>query len=112
MTYGGYLARQKAMSVVFNRNGDQLLALRRRLPAVLFDVGKLLPVCQFTHEGYVNSCTMKSACFCGDSDQACSRCPFIHYVSSVVCVLQYIASGSDNFNVFIWKIPDAVFHGL
>jgi hypothetical protein len=91
MKYGGYLSKQKAMSVVFDCSGNHLLALRRRLPVVLYDIKKALPVCQFTHEGYMNSCTMKSASFCGDNDQ-------------------YVASGSDNFNVYVWKIPDAVYH--
>ncbi|XP_062502276.1 DDB1- and CUL4-associated factor 5-like isoform X2 [Corticium candelabrum] len=89
--YGGYLCKQKAMSVAFDRSGQHILALRRRLPAVLFNIRQALPVCQFTHDGYMNSCTMKSASFCGDNDE-------------------YVASGSDDFNVYVWKIPDAVYH--
>ncbi len=67
--YGGYLCKQKAMSVAFDRSGQHILALRRRLPAVLFNIRQALPVCQFTHDGYMNSCTMKSASFCGDNDE-------------------------------------------
>ncbi len=35
--------------------------------------------------GYRNSCTLKSCCFAGDSDQ-------------------YLVSGSDDFNAYVWKI--------
>uniref|UniRef100_A0A8C6SMW8 Ddb1 and cul4 associated factor 5 n=1 Tax=Neogobius melanostomus TaxID=47308 RepID=A0A8C6SMW8_9GOBI len=40
----------------------------------------------FDNQGYFNSCTMKSCCFAGDKDQ-------------------YILSGSDDFNLYMWKIP-------
>lgn len=74
------------MSVRFNSNGTQLLALRRRLPPVLYDIHSRLPVFQFDNQGYFNSCTMKSCCFAGDRDQ-------------------YILSGSDDFNLYMWRIP-------
>ncbi|XP_051052174.1 DDB1- and CUL4-associated factor 5 isoform X1 [Phodopus roborovskii] len=86
LRYGGNLSLQSAMSVRFNSNGTQLLALRRRLPPVLYDIHSRLPVFQFDNQGYFNSCTMKSCCFAGDRDQ-------------------YILSGSDDFNLYMWKIP-------
>eukprot|EP00118_Oscarella_pearsei_P011064 m.71347 g.71347 ORF g.71347 m.71347 type:complete len:349 (+) comp35739_c0_seq2:681-1727(+) len=85
--YGGQLSEQKTMSVTFNQAGTELLVLRRRLPPVLYNVFEPLPACQFLHEGYLNACTMKSGCFAGDKDQ-------------------YVVSGSDDFNVYIWKVPD------
>lgn len=69
LRYGGNLSLQSAMSVRFNSNGTQLLALRRRLPPVLYDIHSRLPVFQFDNQGYFNSCTMKSCCFAGDRDQ-------------------------------------------
>lgn len=86
LRYGGNLSLQSAMSVRFNSNGTQLLALRRRLPPVLYDIHSRLPVFQFDNQGYFNSCTMKSCCFAGDRDQ-------------------YILSGSDDFNLYMWRIP-------
>ncbi|XP_043929922.1 DDB1- and CUL4-associated factor 5 [Protopterus annectens] len=86
LRYGGNLSLQSAMSVRFNGNGTQLLALRRRLPPVLYDIHSRLPVFQFDNQGYFNSCTMKSCCFAGDHDQ-------------------YILSGSDDFNLYMWRIP-------
>ncbi|KAM8921576.1 DDB1- and CUL4-associated factor 5 [Pelodytes ibericus] len=88
LRYGGNLSLQSAMSVRFNSNGTQLLALRRRLPPVLYDIHSRLPIFQFDNQGYFNSCTMKSCCFAGDKDQ-------------------YILSGSDDFNLYMWKIPSS-----
>ncbi|KAG7229163.1 hypothetical protein INR49_013106, partial [Caranx melampygus] len=80
------MSLQSAMSVRFNSTGTQLLALRRRLPPVLYELHSRLPSFQFDNQGYFNSCTMKSCCFAGDKDQ-------------------YILSGSDDFNLYMWKIP-------
>uniref|UniRef100_A0A8C2GKS3 Ddb1 and cul4 associated factor 5 n=1 Tax=Cyprinus carpio TaxID=7962 RepID=A0A8C2GKS3_CYPCA len=86
LRYGGSLSLQSAMSVRFNSMGTQLLALRRRLPPVLYELHSRLPSFQFDNQGYFNSCTMKSCCFAGDQDQ-------------------YILSGSDDFNLYMWRIP-------
>ncbi|KAE8587435.1 hypothetical protein XENTR_v10021969 [Xenopus tropicalis] len=88
LRYGGNLSLQSAMSVRFNSSGTQLLALRRRLPPVLYDIHSRLPIFQFDNQGYFNSCTMKSCCFAGDRDQ-------------------YILSGSDDFNLYMWRIPSS-----
>ena len=69
LRYGGSLSLQSAMSVRFNSTGTQLLALRRRLPPVLYELHSRLPSVQFDNQGYFNSCTMKSCCFAGDRDQ-------------------------------------------
>ncbi|XP_051503311.1 DDB1- and CUL4-associated factor 5-like [Myxocyprinus asiaticus] len=87
LRYGGSLSLQSAMSVRFNSTGTQLLALRRRLPPVLYELHSRLPSFQFDNQGYFNSCTMKSCCFAGDRDQ-------------------YILSGSDDFNLYMWRIPN------
>ncbi|KAM6961108.1 DDB1- and CUL4-associated factor 5 [Aplochiton taeniatus] len=86
LRYGGSMSLQSAMSVRFNSTGTHLLALRRRLPPVLYELHSRLPSFQFDNQGYFNSCTMKSCCFAGDKDQ-------------------YILSGSDDFNLYMWKIP-------
>lgn len=69
LRYGGSMSLQSAMSVRFNSAGTQLLALRRRLPPVLYELHSRLPSFQFDNQGYFNSCTMKSCCFAGDRDQ-------------------------------------------
>ncbi|XP_067119886.1 DDB1- and CUL4-associated factor 5-like [Centruroides vittatus] len=86
LRYGGCLSTQSSMSVRFNLSGTSLLALRRRLPPVLYNISSPYPVAEFDHPGYYNSCTMKSCCFAGDSDQ-------------------YVMSGSDDFKLYMWKIP-------
>lgn len=87
MKYGSTHASQSAMSVRFNATGTQILALRRRLPPVLYDVASGHTAVEFDHPEYYNSCTMKSCCFAGERDQ-------------------YVLSGSDDFKLYIWKIPD------
>ncbi|XP_054723193.1 DDB1- and CUL4-associated factor 5-like [Uloborus diversus] len=87
-----YISNQpsdSAMSVRFNNSGTHLLALRRRLPPVLYDITADYFVAEFDHEEYYNSCTMKSCCFAGDKDQ-------------------YVLSGSDDFRLYVWKIPDSL----
>ncbi|XP_058809986.1 DDB1- and CUL4-associated factor 5 [Phymastichus coffea] len=81
-----YGPAQSCMNVKFSDDGATLLALRRRLPPVLYTVNKPNHLCQFDHPGYYNSCTMKSCCFAGTNSE-------------------YILSGSDDFNLYMWKIP-------
>jgi WD40 repeat protein len=76
------------MSVRFNTMGTHLLALRRRLPPILYSTLDQDPICQFYNQDYYNSCTMKSCCFAGANDE-------------------YVLSGSDDFNLYIWKVYDA-----
>ncbi|XP_013775142.1 DDB1- and CUL4-associated factor 5-like isoform X2 [Limulus polyphemus] len=91
LRYGGSLSAQSAMSVRFNCSGTRLVALRRRLPPVICNLHSSYPVAEFDHPGYYNSCTMKSCCFGGDNDQ-------------------YVLSGSDDFRLYVWKIPDDIEH--
>ncbi|XP_017891956.1 DDB1- and CUL4-associated factor 5 isoform X2 [Ceratina calcarata] len=86
LRYGHESTAQSCMNVRFNAAGNRLLALRRRLPPVLYAVNSPAHMCQFDHPGYYNSCTMKSCCFAGDNDE-------------------YVLSGSDDFNLYMWKIP-------
>ena len=83
------LSSQSAMSVRFNKSGTLVLALRRRLPPVLYNIRSSYPIVEFDDSGYYNSCTMKSCSFGGDSDQ-------------------YILSGSDDFKLYMWKIPEHI----
>ncbi|XP_039492487.1 DDB1- and CUL4-associated factor 5 [Drosophila santomea] len=73
------------MSVRFNCNGTLLLTLHRRLPPILYSPGSPEPVATFYHDEYFNSCTMKSCTFAGPQDEL-------------------VVSGSDNFNMFIWRL--------
>lgn len=75
------------MCVRFNRNGDSVLVIRKRLPPVLYNTLESEAVCQFYHTDYYNSCTMKSCCFAGPNDE-------------------YILSGSDDFNLYIWSLEN------
>ncbi|CAL1534613.1 unnamed protein product [Lymnaea stagnalis] len=77
---------QNCMSVRFNSRGDRLLALRRRSSPVLYDIGKMHPIYEFDYKTYYNACTLKSCSFAGLHDE-------------------YIMSGSDDFCVYLWKIP-------
>lgn len=77
---------QNVMSVRFNKIGTQLVALRAKMRPVIYELNNSSPVFLFDDESYSNSCTLKSCCFAGDSDQ-------------------YLVSGSDDFNVYLWKIP-------
>uniref|UniRef100_A0A8D8YJK2 DDB1- and CUL4-associated factor 5 n=1 Tax=Cacopsylla melanoneura TaxID=428564 RepID=A0A8D8YJK2_9HEMI len=83
MQYGSL---ESCMSIRFNRSGTQLLGLRRRLPPVLYNTQCSTAVAQFDHEGYYNSCTMKSCCFAGSEDE-------------------YVVSGSDDFVLYMWSVP-------
>ncbi|CAH1791672.1 unnamed protein product, partial [Owenia fusiformis] len=85
--YGGRDCAQSCMSVRINQLGTELVALRRRLPPVLYNLTSETPIHTFDQSGYYNSCTMKSCCFAGDRDQ-------------------YVVSGSDDFNLYVWKIPE------
>ncbi|KAF4528141.1 hypothetical protein B566_EDAN011157 [Ephemera danica] len=85
--YGGDTSPQSCMSVRFNQRGSHILALRRRLPPVLYHTHSPRVCAQFDHAGYYNSCTMKSCSFAGAQDE-------------------YVLSGSDDFNLYMWKIPN------
>lgn len=76
------------MSVCFNRLGTQVLALRRRLPPILYNTCRAAPIGQFYHPDYYNSCTMKSCSFAGENDE-------------------FAMSGSDDFNLYVWRVTDA-----
>lgn len=78
-----------AMCVHFNHNGDKILALGRKLPPVLYDVRCPYPQLLFEGDGFYNYCTLKDCSFAGQNDQ-------------------YVISGSDNFYIYMWKIPDIV----
>ncbi|XP_032237224.2 DDB1- and CUL4-associated factor 5 isoform X2 [Nematostella vectensis] len=85
--YSSITPQPCAMGVRWNKAGTMLTALRRRLPPVLYRIDRTASLAEFDHPGYNNVCTMKSHCFAGDKDQ-------------------YIISGSDDFNVYVWRIPD------
>lgn len=86
--YGGEDASQSCMSVRFNNSGTLLLALRRRLPPILYSTVDQEPICQFYNQDYYNSCTMKTCSFAGPYDE-------------------YVLSGSDDFNLYVWRVHDA-----
>uniref|UniRef100_A0A4W5Q5I7 Ddb1 and cul4 associated factor 5 n=1 Tax=Hucho hucho TaxID=62062 RepID=A0A4W5Q5I7_9TELE len=94
LRYGGSMSLQSAMSVRFNSAGTQLLALRRRLPPVLYELHSRLPIFQFDNQGYFNSCTMKSCCFAGDKDQ-------VNFHQSNVHCLCFL----DQASLFYYRCP-------
>ncbi|XP_017473245.1 PREDICTED: uncharacterized protein DDB_G0287625 [Rhagoletis zephyria] len=86
--YGGHVDDPPScMSVRFNSNGSLILALRRRLPPILYNTQSPEPVCTFYHGNYYNSCTMKSCTFAGENDE-------------------FVLSGSDDFNLYVWRVSD------
>lgn len=68
LRYGAEGPSQSCMNVCFNSAGTRLLALKRRLPPVLYAVDSAKLLCHFDQPGYYNSCTMKSCCFAGDDE--------------------------------------------
>ena len=80
------------MNVRWDQTGTRILALRRRQTPVLYEYNQPKHIVQFFHEDYYNSCTMKSCCFAGLKDE-------------------YVLSGSDDFNLYMWKIEDAMKSG-
>ena len=80
-----YPYEKGSMSARFNSVGDQLLILRRREPPKVYHLYREGEI-QLRAEGYNNACTMKSCCFAGDRDE-------------------YAISGSDDHNIYIWRIP-------
>ncbi len=60
---------KSSMHARFNSSGTQIVGLRKRMPPILFNIGDLIPVCEFDNPQYYNSCTMKSCCFGGPKDQ-------------------------------------------
>ncbi|XP_055853379.1 DDB1- and CUL4-associated factor 5 [Episyrphus balteatus] len=86
--YGFDESHPSYMSVRFNSFGNLILALRRRLPPILYNTFSSEPICQFYHPDYYNSCTMKSCTFAGEDDEL-------------------VLSGSDDFNLYVWRVSDA-----
>lgn len=86
LKYDSNSGKSSGISACFDSNGTKVLALRRRLPPVLYNLNEEHSICQFYHPQYYNSCTMKTCSFAGDGDE-------------------YILSGSDDFNLYMWKIP-------
>ena len=87
LEYGGLGGQQSSMYACWNSAGDKILGIRRRLSPVVYSVLSPAALAQFDHPGYYNSCTMKSCSFAGPDDE-------------------YVVSGSDDFNVYMWKVPD------
>lgn len=63
------MCQQSCMSARISQDGRRVIALRRRLPPVLYDLQSTNPVFQFDHPGYYNSCAMKACCFAGQNDE-------------------------------------------
>ncbi|KAL9899452.1 uncharacterized protein ACN427_007126 isoform 1-T6 [Glossina fuscipes fuscipes] len=87
MRYRHFKDPPTCMSVRFNRTGNLILALRRRLPPILYRLHSSDPTCTFYHKNYYNSCTMKSCTFAGEDDEL-------------------VLSGSDDFNLYVWRLSD------
>ena len=78
--------KQMVTSIGFNSAGTQLIALRKDLRPCLYLLNEPKPFCCFDHDEFSNKCTLKTCCFAGQEDQ-------------------YFVSGSDDFCVYVWKIP-------
>ncbi|KAL0269456.1 UNVERIFIED_CONTAM: hypothetical protein PYX00_007181 [Menopon gallinae] len=78
---------EQSMAVRWNQLGNIVLALRNLLPPVIYNPRYPKRKLEFDADGYYNACTMKSCSFAGDNDE-------------------YVLSGSDDFNLYMWKIPE------
>lgn len=85
--------RQRSNYSTFDRLGQRVLVLRPRLPPALFDTFDGRLIAQLDSPGYFNSSTIKSACFAGAEDE-------------------WVATGSDDYGVYLWKTPDARTHRM
>ncbi|XP_050312634.1 DDB1- and CUL4-associated factor 5 [Anthonomus grandis grandis] len=85
--YDSIFGKTPGISACFDSKGKRVLGIRRRLPPVLYNTECEQSICQFYHPQYYNSCTMKTCSFAGENDE-------------------YILSGSDDFNLYMWKIPE------
>ncbi|RIA98974.1 WD40-repeat-containing domain protein [Glomus cerebriforme] len=81
-------------SVSFNPSGTLLCAIINRYRPTLYNVGDEKPLCTFssyydsdTQTGYKNDCTFKQGYFGGPNGD-------------------YFLCGSDDFRVYVWKVPD------
>ena len=83
MTYGRK-KKKSAMCAKFNDDGTKIFVLGRKSNPLLYDLSSPLPIAEFDHPGYWNRCTMKSGTFGRN----------------------YVFSGSDNFAIYAWQIPD------
>lgn len=81
-----YPNKRGAMSARFNSTGDKLLCLRRREPPIVYSTLTDEEI-ELHSDGYSNACTMKSCCFAGYKDE-------------------WAVSGSDDHNVYVWRVPN------
>ena len=81
----GRQRKKSAMCANFSPDGTQIFVLGRKSNPLLYNLASPLPIAEFDHPGYWNRCTMKSGTF-GAQD--------------------YVFSGSDNFAIYAWKVPD------
>ncbi|GBC00926.1 hypothetical protein RclHR1_04000007 [Rhizophagus clarus] len=87
-------AKPDISSVAFNPSGTLLCAIINHYRPTLYNVSDERPLCTFSSEydyetqiGYKNDCTFKQGYFGGpDGD--------------------YFLCGSDDFRVYVWKVPD------
>ena len=85
--------------------------MHRTLPPCLFDLWNEKVKLSFVDNtgSYKNMVTMKSGCFMGQNDEVTPTHPLSlsrYYTRVLFCVLQYVVSGSDDFRVYVWKIPN------
>ena len=66
---GSVTLKENAVSVCFNKTGEQLFALYRGLSPCLFDLHEPKPVQCFVNDSYRNMVTLKSGCFMGPHDE-------------------------------------------
>ena len=86
MRYGKHgLKSKSAMCAKFCPDGTKIFALGLRMNPLIYDISSPRALAEFDHPGYFNSCTMKSGAFTPNG---------------------YVLSGSDDFNVYVWKVPD------
>ena len=77
--------KKSAMCANFSPDGSQIFVLGRKSNPLLYNLANPLPIAEFDHPGYWNRCTMKSGTFSAQD---------------------YVFSGSDNFAIYAWKVPD------
>ena len=81
---GSITLKENAVSVCFNKSGEQLFALYRGLSPCLFDLHEPKPVQCFVNDSYRNMVTLKSGCFMGSDDEVRSQSSSCRGIESVL----------------------------
>lgn len=95
----------QGMSLSFNRRGDRLLVIGRRMPPLLYDWLDSSPAHEFSSNGYYCACTIKSCCWSGPNEEVSNKSELVKRVLSTslptvlhksFIILEYLIIGTNH----------------